>query len=362
MSSSLDQVVTWGMPYFLGRLYLSDLVGMRDLAMAIFMGALSYIPFCLLESRMSPQLHRWVYGFHAHDFVQTFRLGGFRPTVFMYHGLMVAAWMMTATLVAIWMWRSGCFPKQFRVFIQGKLYRIKPLWLLVALGLTFLILRSTGVYFLLAIALLILYVAIRYRSAIPLMITMLLMCLYLYIGAAGYIGTPERLQVSNFVTRIVGTERAQSLDFRLMNEEVLGNKARQALVFGWGGWGRSRVRDPLSGKDITVTDSLWIIVFGQTGLYGLLSMTAMLVLPVLVFWSRFAPGTWGLPEVAPAAALMAGFAMFGVDCLFNAQINPVFILVSGALNGMVFNTRFDKQRVRIQQHITRRQIAPRNFL
>ena len=71
--------------------------------------ALIYAPLCLLELRLSPQLHRWVYGYHQHDFVQTMRDGGYRPMVFMEHGLMVSFWMAAAALTAFWLWHERTF-------------------------------------------------------------------------------------------------------------------------------------------------------------------------------------------------------------------------------------------------------------
>src|SRR4051812_47822860 len=56
-SNMLSQVITWGLPYFIGRLYCSDSRGLRELAVGIFIGGLLYVPFCLFEMRMSPQLH-----------------------------------------------------------------------------------------------------------------------------------------------------------------------------------------------------------------------------------------------------------------------------------------------------------------
>src|SRR5687767_13048880 len=75
LSTVLDHIVVWGLPYFLGRLYFSDVEGLRDLALGLFIGGLAYIPFCLYEIRMSPQLHSIVYGFHQHSFSQTKRFG-----------------------------------------------------------------------------------------------------------------------------------------------------------------------------------------------------------------------------------------------------------------------------------------------
>ena len=95
------------LPYLIGRIYFSDAAGLRELAVGIFIGGLVYIPFCLYEIRLSPQLHRIVYGYHAHSFAQTYRFGGWRPTVFMDHGLMVGLWMAMSCLAGIWLYVSG---------------------------------------------------------------------------------------------------------------------------------------------------------------------------------------------------------------------------------------------------------------
>ena len=81
--------MTWGAPYLLGRLYFSEPAALRDLALATVSAALAYVPFCLWEIRMSPQLHAIVYGLQPFGFGQAIRFGGYRPSVFMTHGLML---------------------------------------------------------------------------------------------------------------------------------------------------------------------------------------------------------------------------------------------------------------------------------
>jgi len=97
----------WGIPYFIGRIYFSDIEGMRELAIGIFVGAMLYVPLCLYEIRMSPQLHKQVYGFMQQTFRESKRWGGYRPVVFLQHGLAVGMFMCTAALAGWWMWRSG---------------------------------------------------------------------------------------------------------------------------------------------------------------------------------------------------------------------------------------------------------------
>src|SRR4051794_19272701 len=111
LSNVLTQVFMWGIPYFVGRCYFKDWEGVRELGVAIFVGGLIYVPLCLFEMKISPQLHKWVYGFRAHTFAQELRWGGYRPQVFMQSGLAVAMWMTSASLVGVWLWVTGALKK-----------------------------------------------------------------------------------------------------------------------------------------------------------------------------------------------------------------------------------------------------------
>src|SRR5262249_36857355 len=63
-------------------------------------------------------------------------------------------------------------------------------------------------------------------------------------------------------------DRGESLDYRAKNEDVLVEKALQQPEFGWGGWGRSRIVNE-AGDDISVVDSIWVLILGKHGLVGL---------------------------------------------------------------------------------------------
>ena len=120
-SDVFKEGVKWMLPYFLGRIYFNDMRGMRELAIGIFLGGLVYVPLCLFEIRFSPQLHRLFYGFHPSGFTQVVRMGGYRPTVFLIHGLMVGMWMTAASLCGFWLWQTRSIQRLFGL----------PMWLLV---------------------------------------------------------------------------------------------------------------------------------------------------------------------------------------------------------------------------------------
>ncbi len=324
ISPTVNQIVTWGLPYLLGRLYVGNLDGLRQLAIGVFAGGLAYIPFTLIEGVKGPILHQMIYGVNAfEDWGQARRLGGWRPVVFMQHGLMVGVWMMTAALVGVWLWQTGVLKK-----FMGR--NIKTL--AIILTIAFFLCRSTGAYSLFVMGLLVLFSAKWFRTSLPLLFIIGYIVFYLYMAASGQFSSKD---VIDFITQIFGEERAASLKFRFDNEEILGGKARQRFLFGWGDSGGNRVYDAY-GKDISVTDSLWIIAFGVNGAVGLVSLFSSLLLPVIVFCLfKYPARTWSNPKVAPAAALGVALTMYVFDCVLNAMTNPIFAMIAGGISGLV---------------------------
>ncbi|MBW4467709.1 MAG: O-antigen ligase domain-containing protein [Pegethrix bostrychoides GSE-TBD4-15B] len=332
-SISLDQTMTWGVPYFLGRIYLSSLMGLRHLAIGIFIGGLVYVPLCLFEVRLSPQLHRIVYGaFAGAGFDQTIRLNGFRPTVFMNHGLTVAAFMMAATLIGLWLWHTGAVKQ---------VWNIPMGWLVAALFFTFLLTRSTGALAIFFIGIVFLFVAKQFRTALPIYLMVAAIGIYLYVNAGTTTYSSDQLLEA--LAPFFPADRLDSLAFRFNNEEVLVDHARQQFWLGWGGWNRSRVFLPGTDK-LAIQDSLWVLSFGVFGAVGLISLFSAMLLPVVtLFWSRYPARTWTNPQVAPAVAVAIMIVLYMVDCLSNAMINPIYILACGGVAGLAMSSEPNRQ-------------------
>jgi hypothetical protein len=349
-SATLGQVVTWGIPYFLGRIYINNLEGFRLLAMGIFMGGLSYVPLCLFENRFSPQLHRIVYGDHAFaDFGQSIRLGGFRPTIFLQHGLAVGAFMMVATLCGVWLWQTKAVKKVWNIPIK---------WAVAALFVTFILVRSTGAYALFAAGLGIMFVGKRFRTALPVFLIIGAIGVYLYISAAteNYITD----QLIDTLSQVFPPERIESLEFRFDNEELLVDKARIRPWFGWGGFGRALVAtDEYGGQ--TIQDSLWIIAFGHNGAVGLISLFTGMLLPVIaLFWSRYPARLWFNPKVAPTVVLAIGVVLYMTDSILNALVNPIYVVAAGGIATMALKPRekLNKAPRSIPASARSRQLSP----
>jgi O-antigen ligase len=297
---------------------------MRELAIGFFVGGLSYIPLCLLEMRLSPQLHRIVYGGSAGaDFSQTVRLGGYRPTVFLSHGLAVGAFMMAATLIGIWLWQTGTVKR---------LWNIPVGWLVGALFVTFILTRSTGAYALLAGGIAVLFIGKNLRTAVPAFILIAGTVAYLYINAVS--GTYVADQIVESLSKVLPEDRVGSLEFRFDNEEILSAKARERVLFGWGGYGRALIER--ADGSTTIPDSLWINIFGQNGAVGLVSLFVTMLIPTLsLFWMRYPARLWADRRVASAAVIALMTALYMVDCLINAMVNPIYILAAGGIAGLV---------------------------
>jgi hypothetical protein len=327
ISPTTGQIMTWGVPYFLGRIYFNDLAGLRQLAIGIFAGGMVYIPLCLLEMRIAPTLHLRVYGYHARlDFSQTMRYGGYRPTVFLEHGLWVGMWMMAATLLGIVLWRTG---------VIKKLWNYPMNWLVPVLFITMILVKSTGAYLYLVIALGIWFTSRWLRTPLPMLLLCVAISIFLYLGATGELYKIPQVNAFLVASETSNNDRSQSVAFRIGNEKLLSAKARLKMTFGWGDSGGNRIYDEF-GHDISVTDSLWIIAFGQQGVVGLTSFTIAMVLPSLGFvFLRYPPSTWSNRKVAPAVGLALILVLYMLDSVLNAMTCPVFMLANGGLAGLV---------------------------
>jgi hypothetical protein len=316
-SWTVNQVITWGMPYFIGRVYFTDAESIRELAIGLFISGLVYIPICLFEIRMSPQLGNWLYGFDA-GYSGT-RLGGWRPTGLMASGLMLGMWMTAASLCGIWLWYTGSLKR---------LGRYKAGTLVVALVVTTILCKSTGALVLLFGGLGLLWTIKRTRVAFPYLLLCAIPVAYPIIRAGGMW---DGSQAVAWAQSTVGEDRAKSLRFRFRNEDMLSEKALKRAMWGWGRFGKSRVYDE-NGKDISTTDGLWIITMGMSGIVGLICVTSIFLVPGIRFWWRTTAADWSDPSFAAVAAFSVILVLYAIDNVLNAMVNPVITVAMGAVS------------------------------
>ncbi len=326
LSVMSDQILVWGVPYLIGRLYFTEMEAIHDLAVGIVLGGLVYLPLCAWEIKMSPQLNQFVYGFSVVDFLEAKRYGAWRPTVFLQHGLAVAFYMCGASVTAIWLWRRRVLPR-----IGG----LSAAWVVPAMAVVAVLCRSGGALALLAVAMIVLFGGRAWRSRLPIMLLLALAPTYMATRGSGVWSGQQLVDAS----AAIDDERSRSLDTRIKSEDLLAAKARQQVMFGWGGWGRSLAQKDEATQFWAIPDGFWIITFGEHGMVGLAAFAAAMLLPVLEFLRRSPPDELFGPHRAAALCVALLIVMFVIDCLFNAMINPVYSLAAGALAGLTGTRR-----------------------
>lgn len=326
-SVTLGRLTMWGLPYLIGRLYFNDRQALTELTFGIFLGGLCYIPLCLWEVAMSPRLHKTVYGFHPHDFGQSKRGGGWRPVVFMEHGLMTAMWMVTAWLSGYQLWRAGWLNRAFPAW--------RGVWgpAVLLLLITVILCKSTGALGLLLLGVVVLHGVHATRKSLPILVLIAIPLFYVLTRGTG---AWDGQNLINAVSRVATAERTGSLAFRLENENILAVKAKERPLLGWGEWGRSFVRDD-DGKVLSVPDGMWILAFGKSGLVGLAAVLLTLLLPPLLFLHRYPPARWRDPPVAAITVAPLLMCLFTIDSLFNDMFNPLIVILAGGLTGLWLN-------------------------
>lgn len=310
------------LPFLLARKYIAHPDAQRLLLVSLAIAGLLYSLLALYEIRMSPQLSRIIYGYFPHQWLQHVRGGGYRPVVFLHHGLWLAIFFSSCFLAAMALWRSTASKSRTT-------WMLASLWLLMTLILA----KGMGA---LAIGLM-LGIAIFFLPArLQMLVAAIfagIVLVYPMLRGAGVIPVQEIVSIAADINQ----ERAGSLSFRLENEDILLDKANDRPVFGWGLWGRNRVYDT-SGLDISTTDGYWVMSIGTSGWVGYLAEFGLLTLPLIFLslrWRDLAltPATAGI-----ALALTANL----LDLIPNATITPVTWLLAGALAGRLELGRLSK--------------------
>ena len=329
-AAAASNFVAYGIPYFLGRIYLRDSATIWRFAMAMFFAALIYLPFCLFEMHFGPWFHEKLYGGPAFpDYSQSIRDGGFRPIVFMQHGLMLGMMMAAGALCAIWLWACQALPRTIAYVPSG-------IWAL-ALAVATVLCHSSGATILLAVGLGVLLVTRRLHSYLPVLVLAALPVAYM-TARAGFHWSGENLV--SFVGKYASSDRAASLETRLENETRLVNKAMEKPWLGWGPKGNQQIAN-IDDKTVlgAIPDGMWEWHLGAWGLVGLAGAYGMLLLPTLALLWRFPRQAWGHPALAAPEVLAVICLLYAVDNLFNNMVNPLFYLAMGAVASAAMTPR-----------------------
>jgi hypothetical protein len=306
------------LPFLLARRHLATPESHVALLKVLCLASLGYSLLVLYEVRMSPQLNTKIYGFFpGNSFMQQIRGSGYRAVVFLQHGLWVGIFLAMAALGTMAVWRHA----RQQGDPNARRWGLAALWLLMTLVLC----NSLGA---LVIALLflpiVLLVGIRGQLLFAAIISGIIL-LYPMLRGTGLVPVQTILSWS----RGINEERSASLEYRFRNEDMLLARTNEKPLSGWGGFGRNRVFDLETGRDLSTTDGMWIISIGTWGWPGYIAQFGLLVLPIIFLAAyrrrlEISYATSGLALILAANLL---------DMIPNATMTPISWLIGGALAG-----------------------------
>ncbi|WP_116599846.1 O-antigen ligase family protein [Primorskyibacter marinus] len=310
VSQTLSALLAF-VPYYFARRYLASPETHRKILVAFVIMGLIYSVLMLVEMRLSPQLHRWIYGFHQHSFLQHIR-DGYRPMMFLYHGLFVGFFVCVCVIAALGLWKAG----------QGVKWLIAAIWLTLILFMS----NNLGAT---AICVLVVVVYLGTGRWIQILFAMCIGFMVFLFPIFRGTGLVPVEQISA-AAAAVSEERSRSLNYRLRNEDISLARALEKPVTGWGQWGRNHVYNE-RGEMITIQEGVWIQAITENGWYGYLGLFSVLTLPAM-----FVIGVWRRKEIPPETfALMAITTGNLIYMIPTTCLTPAGWVMFGALAGFM---------------------------
>jgi hypothetical protein len=321
LSMFVFDATVYGVPFLIARAAFSSSRDLRALVEVSLAFTLLYAPPFFYELRMGPVVHTLIYGYSYTELSQAIRWGGYRPSVLTPHGLMLGLWLCHATVLAI---------VNIKV-VRARIFGLSPTAIAWVVGAMFILSKSTGALaFGVVLVPLVLYASPRTQVKVAAFVGGFTV-VYPLLRGLDLLPTDALVQ---FLYARFSPERALSLGFRFQNEDILLERARERLMFGWGVYGRNFTYDPIIGIASTIADGHWIILLGGRGVAGFLSTFLCVVWPIFQLRRRFA-------RMASAAdqRIMAGVALvlaFGtLDLIPNGLFSTYPYFLAGAASGLV---------------------------
>lgn len=317
LSAVINQFIVI-IPFFIGRQFFRTYEAQLSIFRMLTLAGLFYSVPILLEVRLSPQLHTWIYGYFPHEqFNQQMRYGGFRPVVFVGHGLLVSFFITNTVLSASVMWKLKQKIRQFSAagvtfYLTLVLALCKSAGSLLFGLLGIILTKLAGIKTQLRIATLLVSIALLYPS-------MSILNIFPHKAILG-------------MTASVDADRSLSLAVRFDNEQRLLEHGREKFMFGWGTWGRNRIYDEETGRDMTITDGRWIITFSQFGWIGFIAEFGLMAIPIFTSITAVKKAGSNQEQIALAAHALL-ISMLVIDQIPNASLAPWLWLMTGALLG-----------------------------
>jgi hypothetical protein len=302
----------YGAPFLAGRVFLRNGQQFYEAVRMIVIGAALYAIPTLWEWKMSPQLHNFVYGTFQHSWQQHYRWGFWRPIAFFPHALALGTFFAWTSLLAVWLYRRKYLQRSFGFWS----------WLLVAgpvAGLVSSMSFGPWGLFIGGSGMMLAWDRLHWKS-----IMLAPVCFAVIWMGLRYTGFSDGEWLSSAVAKI-SESRASSLDYRIEAETLLIDKAKRRPYFGWGTWGRNRVKNE-AGRDQVATDGKWVILLGTGGLFGLTAFFLWWCWPVLMHYSI----QHNALEDPALLAFIVSIGLQAAGFLFNGFLSPILTLMCGS--------------------------------
>jgi len=314
----LIKLLDYILPFTLAAAMFTSPTDLRVFFRVLLGATLVYSLFQIVELKMSPQLNYWVYGFYQHIFVQTIRDGGYRPMVFMAHGLALAMFTLAGILAA-----AGLYKAKSRIFGVSSGWALVYLWLILLVSKS----NAAFLYSLISVPL-VLFASPKTQCRVAVALALIVL-LYPDFRSLGLVPVDE---IREWVGSEYGEEKVRSIMTRFTNEEMILERTGERPFFGWGTYCRFCIHDPTTGEMISTIDGDWIKTWGEFGRFGFYAKYLLLILPVL-FAARRIQYVRRMSDrrLLAALALLVGFSIF--DRVPNSEFNYLVFVFSGALLG-----------------------------
>ena len=344
------QLLAWGSPYLIGRLYFTDIQSLRLASKAFVIGGLAYIPFCIFEIIRGPRIYAWLYGYQPFQTNGAQRFIGYRPIGLLENGNQLGIWMATATLIAMWLWRRK---------IASSVLGIPIAPVAIALFAVTILCQSTGAILLLLALTPFVFVDPRYLSRTVSIVLVVGILAFAAVRIANVISLHELVRTNPVAHAVDGYLRSigkGSLGWRLNQDERHIDTALDEPILGYGQWNwwQGGFERPWS---------LWLLVFGMYGSVGLVSLEALLLIPALrVVWFPLARSDIGYTNMRHT--LSAAVLISAIDSLLNSSmILPLLLVIGGMTIWSTTDTqvdvKFDKSKASSGMHGWRGSQNPR---
>lgn len=312
----LYQLLAWGSPYLIGRLYFSDTGALRLAAQAFVLAGLVYVPACVYEIVRGPHLYSHIYGYLPFEWLGAVRYIGFRPIGLLENGNQLGIWMATSALIATWLWAKR---------IVSRIVGIPVALVAAILLITTFACQSAGSIVLLIVLLPFVFVSHR---TFPRAIAILFI-----FGIVVFAG----LRLTNVISlrEMVHHDRGArdvevflkkigrgSFGWRLGQDERHVGIALERPVLGYGEWDWWR-------RGTLRPWGLWLLGFGMFGTLGLLALETLQFVPVIrAIW--FPVARSDIEYLNLRHALAAAILISAADNLLNScMILPLLIIIGG---------------------------------